>query len=430
MVATANTIFKIRAIADFIAPKATDSDCLLSFRQSQAFYVLSTDPIKQLYFVSTQYATPFSRTAVSGLVPISHFELVDLMSKDPDPAARARTASKNAAARPPTTHNENAGHIAESMPAAAAAENAAGPMAKIGRRIYSYLQTNVRRHSEGMRLGPVADMEQAEQRVRAGTVPRKVSVRQNTRLREGTVDNGSRSNAYGGSFAHQQYNPLFERVVKAQVVSIVRQPMSHHAESLGSIHPRADLCYVIKVVLPSRTVVINRSYEDFLILNNSLSQKFGSYAETKVYIPPLPPALSAMVSERPSEARLTDHQEDISKYLSRLCQMPPPLRESEIVIRFFASNSGQDDPISPPKEARSNSHSRHAPTLGSLQRKLGQPTVRHGSSKSIAAAQSPTVAIAEQMEAGFAISKSSSKHFMSPERIGDFDEEDFLQAYA
>ncbi|KAI9094394.1 hypothetical protein DFS34DRAFT_629284 [Phlyctochytrium arcticum] len=123
MVATATSIFKVRATADFLAPKDSFSggssgqatttttseekllltttladETLLSFRKSQAFYVLSADNPRGLYFVSTQYATPFSRTAVSGLVPASHFEIVDLLSKDPSPNANNAAAAAVAAA--------------------------------------------------------------------------------------------------------------------------------------------------------------------------------------------------------------------------------------------------------------------------------------------------------------------------------------------
>lgn len=81
MQSSASQIFKVQATTDFLAPKA-DRDVLLSFRAGQAFYVLSADKDRGLYFVSTQYATPFSRTSVSGLVPSSHFETVDLLSRD------------------------------------------------------------------------------------------------------------------------------------------------------------------------------------------------------------------------------------------------------------------------------------------------------------------------------------------------------------
>ncbi|KAI8806075.1 hypothetical protein BJ742DRAFT_375638 [Cladochytrium replicatum] len=81
MPAVATTIYKVRATADFLAAAPEE----VSFRKGQAFYVLSSNADSGMYFVSTQYATPFSRTAVSGLVPIRKFEIVDLMSKDPPP---------------------------------------------------------------------------------------------------------------------------------------------------------------------------------------------------------------------------------------------------------------------------------------------------------------------------------------------------------
>eukprot|EP00842_Homolaphlyctis_polyrhiza_P000092 jgi/Hompol1/1083/HPOL_001379-RA len=86
MSATATTIFKIKAIEDFIAPSTGSNGgqnpILLSFREGQPFYALSSDHRNGLYFVSTQFATPFARTAVSGLVPMDKFIQVDLMSRD------------------------------------------------------------------------------------------------------------------------------------------------------------------------------------------------------------------------------------------------------------------------------------------------------------------------------------------------------------
>ncbi|RKO97421.1 hypothetical protein CXG81DRAFT_16592 [Caulochytrium protostelioides] len=79
MPAIASRIFKVRAHTDFLAT-TTDT---VSFRAGQAFYVLSCDQERGTFFVSTQYATPFSRTAVCGLVPQNHFHQVDLMSKEP-----------------------------------------------------------------------------------------------------------------------------------------------------------------------------------------------------------------------------------------------------------------------------------------------------------------------------------------------------------
>ncbi|RKO93669.1 hypothetical protein BDK51DRAFT_33182 [Blyttiomyces helicus] len=115
MPAAASMIFKIRATADFLAP-SSPQDQLLSFRSGQAFYVLATDVGKGVYFVSTQYATPFSRTAVSGTVPISHFESVDLMSRDSAPGTKAAAAPAAAAAAPappaPAAASSSGPHLA------------------------------------------------------------------------------------------------------------------------------------------------------------------------------------------------------------------------------------------------------------------------------------------------------------------------------
>lgn len=75
MPAVALKIFKIRAHSDFISKSDACQD-ILSFRKGQPFYALSVDYEKGFYFVSTQFAVPFSRTAVSGLVPIVYFDKV------------------------------------------------------------------------------------------------------------------------------------------------------------------------------------------------------------------------------------------------------------------------------------------------------------------------------------------------------------------
>lgn len=82
MPAVASTIFKIRAHTDFIAPSDAGAN-VLSFRKGQPFYALNADYERGTYFVSTQFAVPFSRSSVSGLVPMEYFEKVDLLSKDP-----------------------------------------------------------------------------------------------------------------------------------------------------------------------------------------------------------------------------------------------------------------------------------------------------------------------------------------------------------
>jgi hypothetical protein len=68
MPAIATQMFKIVAIKDFFT---VDPD-LLSFTNGQQFYALSTDAKRGMYFVSTHFATPFSRDSISGLVPINH----------------------------------------------------------------------------------------------------------------------------------------------------------------------------------------------------------------------------------------------------------------------------------------------------------------------------------------------------------------------
>ncbi|KAJ3107143.1 hypothetical protein HDU97_004836 [Phlyctochytrium planicorne] len=74
-----DTIFKIKAVEGYIA--ATSEH--VSFRKGQYFYALSYNDDTECYFVSTQYATPFARTAVCGFVPERFFETVSLNGKDP-----------------------------------------------------------------------------------------------------------------------------------------------------------------------------------------------------------------------------------------------------------------------------------------------------------------------------------------------------------
>jgi hypothetical protein len=65
-----SAIIKIRALDSHIA----SDDAHLSFRKGQAFYALSADHVRSLYFVSTHFSTPFCRNAVCGWVPMELFE--------------------------------------------------------------------------------------------------------------------------------------------------------------------------------------------------------------------------------------------------------------------------------------------------------------------------------------------------------------------
>lgn len=100
MTSVATTIFKVRAHTDFIASDSNKD--LLSFRKGQPFYALSTDLMKKTYFVSTQFAVPFSRSSVTGIVPIEFFDKVDLLSRDPPVQKR-----KPLDVRPATTWTPN-----------------------------------------------------------------------------------------------------------------------------------------------------------------------------------------------------------------------------------------------------------------------------------------------------------------------------------
>ncbi|KAJ3065783.1 hypothetical protein HDU98_010845 [Podochytrium sp. JEL0797] len=77
-------IFKIKAVSGH----RPEQDPLLvaqgfiGFKKDQAFYVLAHYPSLDAYFVSNQYAVPFGRNALCGLVPAPLFSVVDLYSSD------------------------------------------------------------------------------------------------------------------------------------------------------------------------------------------------------------------------------------------------------------------------------------------------------------------------------------------------------------
>ncbi|KAJ3016148.1 UNVERIFIED_CONTAM: hypothetical protein HDU68_012387, partial [Siphonaria sp. JEL0065] len=77
-------IFKIKALSGH-RPEADPvlvAQGFIPFKKDQAFYVLAHYPQLDAYFVSNQYAVPFGRTALCGLVPAPLFEHVDLYSAD------------------------------------------------------------------------------------------------------------------------------------------------------------------------------------------------------------------------------------------------------------------------------------------------------------------------------------------------------------
>ncbi|KAJ3144509.1 hypothetical protein HDU89_008190 [Geranomyces variabilis] len=309
--ATASSIFKIRAIADFLAPRATDGSgsTLLSFRQSQAFYVLSTDKRKGLYFVSTQYATPFARTAVSGLVPMSHFELVDLLSKDPGcSAAQARAKAAAAAAAASQQQQQQAAVVApaaEPLPAAststAAAAGASRPKENITKRLYSYLHSNVRRHSEGALLAPPElrpGEEDHQERRRAGTIPRNVTPAQpqpRSMPAQAAANNSSSSSSNNlrrsptsmlmATPAAQQQHSVdpAARVTDIEVIAVAAPPSS--STTTASFAIRVTRCN-------APTTIVTRTYDDFTLLATSLLQTFAATNDDnddRSALPALPP---------------------------------------------------------------------------------------------------------------------------------------------
>ncbi|KAJ3240579.1 hypothetical protein HDU78_002246 [Chytriomyces hyalinus] len=76
-------IFKIKALDGHRPTSEKElSQGFIGFKRTQAFYVLAQYPALEAYFVSNQYAVPFGRNAVCGLVPARFFEIVDLYSSD------------------------------------------------------------------------------------------------------------------------------------------------------------------------------------------------------------------------------------------------------------------------------------------------------------------------------------------------------------
>ncbi|TPX58438.1 hypothetical protein PhCBS80983_g03151 [Powellomyces hirtus] len=438
MVATASSIFKIRAIADFLAPKSSSSDgggggeTLLSFRQSQAFYVLSTDKVKGLYFVSTQYATPFARTAVSGLVPISHFELVDLLSKDPSPAAKNSQASKAAAA------------------AAAAAGATSKPKEKITKRLYSYLQANVRRHSEGALLAPpVARPEDEEPARRADTIPRNVHPAQRPTA---AADASSRDRPLATGFPFPGVNNN-DRVIDAEIISAVHRPSrvdDGNATLFTSTPPRNSIAYTLRVARQKSTHVISRTFEDFLILSNSLTQFFGPFADSNQFIPTLPPPVTLSLDDQTLTKQVQEQQKQLAEYMAQLCHgMPITMFESGIVARFFAPRSDEEAAQqgirrdsgfaqeNQPKESSSSSLSlrQRRPSGGSPPRARPELASRHTfQSYNKHALDGVVDTIAGDMDSKLMIQSPTST--MNGLPLGGktpnsaFDTEDFLKAYS
>ncbi|KAJ3389178.1 hypothetical protein HDU84_009085 [Entophlyctis sp. JEL0112] len=98
-----DAIFKIKSTEAYLAPP--DHPNHLSFRKGQA--ALNHNDTLKCFFVSTEYATPFSRTAVNGFVPDRYFEVVELntgknkvnnASKNAVPAAKVLTQSSSSEA--------------------------------------------------------------------------------------------------------------------------------------------------------------------------------------------------------------------------------------------------------------------------------------------------------------------------------------------
>ncbi|KAJ3023892.1 hypothetical protein HKX48_000078 [Thoreauomyces humboldtii] len=385
--AASGCIFKVCAIADFIAPKAADGNALLSFRQSQAFYVLSTDQENGLYFVSTQYSTPFARSAICGRVPISYFEQVDLLG-----GGSPVTAKKIA---PP----------ARPAPAAAAKPGAI-------RKAFSYLSSNIRRHSDGNLLAPSPDQNQQR---RSETIPRNVSVNQ--------VD--PRRPPLARSTTLQQHSvPVpssgisTDRIIDAELISAGR---TSEPPVLTSTHPRRDLVYTIRVRRQRSAHLLSRSYTDFLILSNSLSQFFGPYDDSRKFLPVLPPPFSLAMS-------VGEHEQLMEVYLSHLCHtMPVDMFESGIIKHFFSPRSeAERNPVDGPRrdsgfsvtESAAKTRSRQ-PSVSS---KMDQVSTLYGGDERADGADH----LAEEMRAK--LSMVGRKDRISPPHA-EFDAEEFMESY-
>ncbi|KAJ3131617.1 hypothetical protein HK100_006163 [Physocladia obscura] len=121
-----DAIFKIKSTEAYLAP--ADHPEHLSFRKGQAFYALNHNDELKCFFVSTEYATPFSRTAVNGFVPDKYFEVVELNtgknktrsgSNPPAPATKVASTTQNQQ-QPTVPSTSNVGKSANSSNAIAA----------------------------------------------------------------------------------------------------------------------------------------------------------------------------------------------------------------------------------------------------------------------------------------------------------------------
>ncbi|KAJ3148171.1 hypothetical protein HDU86_007519 [Geranomyces michiganensis] len=470
--ATASSIFKIRAIADFLAPKAATTDnngsattTLLSFRQSQAFYVLSTDKRKGLYFVSTQYATPFARTAVSGLVPMSHFEQVDLLSKDNAGKAaggssvRAAGASSRAAGtfRAEGTCSScaagastraggtcsscavGASAAAAGTSCAAAAAAAAEPLPAAARpnltkRLYSYLHSNVRRHSEGALLAPPElrpGEEEHDQRRRAGTIPRNVTPAQRS-----TPTTTTTTTPAAASLRRSPTSMLIHNTPTAAAAAAVLDPAARVTDiqvirvTMSTTHPPSYAIRVTRYNAP--TTIIERTYDDFSTLANRLLQTFSN-DDNKVIatrslpaLPPPPPFLSSSSQQPTAAAAATTAAQQLLRRLDTYVRhlrhgTPASVGDCAAVCEFLAPRNAHE-------AAAATEHEQHE-----QQQQQQRPRKDSGF-----ATTTTTTAAAAAVD-GMAVDMQSKLCIMSPrpgrgdragDESGEFDfAEDFYQAY-
>ncbi|KAJ3187895.1 hypothetical protein HDU85_006288 [Gaertneriomyces sp. JEL0708] len=407
MVATASTIFKIRATSDFLAQKHPGDEVLLSFRRGQAFYVLSTDKQKGLYFVSTQYATPFSRTAVSGLVPVGHFEIVDLLSKDPSPP-KPVPSGQNAHDAPSQQHPERS---------------------DMRKSAFSHLTSVSRRYSDGARLQPPRFAESDGRR--AETLPRNVGVAQDgARFGPLVPLPNQHQPVRRGLEAPRRTD---SRIVHAELFGTTRISTSSVGNVPASPH---HVLYQIQVTRANNVLnVITRSFDDFIILHNSLSQAYGHYVEFRQHLPALPTPITVADLRYADqlEHRLQQQQEMLTQYVAQLMQLPSSMTDNPMITRFFASRT--EDEATPIEFGYVRRKDSGYSAEGDGKRPPSKQVHAQGFTPAMDAPKRTSSmafnihAISSQFRNTLHVGKAGAPQLATPDH-GDFDAEEFLSSYA
>ncbi|KAJ3083636.1 hypothetical protein HK102_000976 [Quaeritorhiza haematococci] len=385
MPASASTIFKIRAVADFLAPDSQQ----VSFRKGQAFYVLSSNPETNLYFVSTQYATPFSRTAVCGFVPISHFEVVDLHSKDPAPprhSHRSKRSARSKSAHEKENQSSRSGKEGSSKVAASSNSSAAAANKQIlGRAV---AQPNAAYPS------PAKSAQSA---------------------RKASVDATGNTTTTVSDYEHV----ISDRVIGSEVSGYHREPHT------------TQCWYKLRVQRQHLVHLIQRSFDDFVILHNSLARQFPGEAAHRV-LPTLPaPIVNSSELRRAGmlDSRIRQQQHELAQYLQSLFQVPAYILGSSAFARFFnprderegeivefngiRRDSGFSDSTSDPSKDTTNKSLREAEAAVAKYAAAASTTDRSASSVPSAKAARKLATLVngrrEELDAGSALAHAAQK---------------------